>query len=94
MKFTLVLEEQDNIVCTNGFYLIRPKTPDDLLIIFGNLFTEEFKIQHQSLTRGSIMEGISDTDIENILINEDIDVVKYKKIIDAMKLLKIELTSL
>ena len=40
------------------------------------------------------MEGISDTDIENILINEDIDIVKYKKIIDAMKLLKIELTSL
>jgi hypothetical protein len=54
------------------------------VLIFANLFTSEFKIQHNALCTGSIMETISEIDIQNIYINPNIDNAKYKGVIDAL----------
>ena len=69
ISFTIILNNQDNLVCTNGFMVLRPKNEKSLITIFANLFTTEFKIQHNSLTTGSIMETISEEEIKNITLN-------------------------
>lgn len=84
ITFTIILDDDDNIISSNGFALLRPKTFEDGLIIFANLFSQEFKIQHNSLCTGSILESITDIDLYNIYINPDIDVNKYKNIINAL----------
>ena len=92
LSFTIILNDQKNLVCTNGFVVLRPKDDKSILIIFANLFTTEFKIQHNSLTIGSIMESISDPDLKNITLNVDIDKEKYKNIIKSMRIIKNELS--
>jgi hypothetical protein len=65
-----------------------------MLTIFANLFSAEFKVQHQSLTTGSIMETLSDEDIKNIVIDSDINEEKYKKILDSIKIIQEELANI
>jgi predicted RNA methylase len=84
ISFTIILDDVDNIICSNGFALLRPKDYDSAVIIFANLFTSEFKIQHNALCTGSIMETISESDIQNIYINPNIDNAKYEGVIDAL----------
>ena len=84
ITFTIILDDDDNIISSNGFALLRPKSFEYGLIIFANLFSQEFKIQHNSLCTGSILESITDTDLYNIYLNPDIDVNKYKNIINAL----------
>ena len=91
ITFTMILNEADNIICTNGFTLLRPKDDKSAIIIFANLFSYEFKIQHASLCTGSIMAGISDNDIKNICIDECINLSKYESIINALKIINLEL---
>ena len=55
ISFTMILDNIDNIICTNGFALLRPKDYNSAIIIFANLFSSEFNIQHNSLCTGSIM---------------------------------------
>lgn len=92
ISFTLILNEKDNLVCTNGFSVLRPKNQESATIIFGNLFSPEFKIQHNSLTTGSIMETISEEDLKNIIITKDINLEKYQTIINSLKIIKNELS--
>ena len=94
ISFTVVTESKDNLIASNGFSVIRPKDEKSLVIIFANLFTEEFKIQHQSMVTGSIMETLSDDDIKNIYIKEDIDYEKYNTILSSIAILNCELVSL
>ncbi len=82
ISFSLILEDIDNLICTNGFCVLRPKDEKSMVIIFGNLFSKDFKIQHNALTTGSIMESLSDGEIKNIVIDSKIDIEKYKKIIN------------
>jgi type I restriction enzyme M protein len=84
ITFTIILDDDDNIISSNGFALLRPKSFEYGLIIFANLFSQEFKIQHNSLCTVSILESITDTDLYNIYLNPDIDVNKYKNIINAL----------
>lgn len=93
IAFTVILEDKKNLVCTNGVCVLRPKDEDAMLTIFANLFSAEFKIQHQSLTTGSIMETLSDEDIKNIIINSDINEAKYRKILDSIKIIQEELAN-
>ena len=74
--------------------MLRPKDEESLIIIFGNLFSKDFKIQHNALTTGSIMESLSDDEIKNIVIDSKIDNDKYKKIINSLITLKEELKDL
>jgi len=94
ISFTIITENRENLVVSNGFSVIRPKDKKSLVIIFANLFTEAFKIQHQSMVTGSIMETLSDDDIKNIYIKEDIDHDKYETILSSITILNRELITL
>ena len=94
ISFTIITENRENLVVSNGFSVIRPKDEKSLVIIFANLFTEAFKIQHQSMVTGSIMETLSDKDIKNIYIKEDIDHDKYNTILSSITILNRELITL
>lgn len=89
--FTIILDDVDNIICSNGFALLRPKDYDSAIIIFANLFSNSFHTQHNALCTGSIMESISDADIKNIYIDQNIDIAKYVKIIEALTTINKEL---
>ena len=91
ISFCIISHNMKNLVVSSGFYVCRPKDEKSKITIFGNLCENNFKIQHQSMVTGSIMETISDKDIENILINDDINLKKYKSIIESIELLNIEL---
>lgn len=91
ISFTIITENRENLVVSNGFSVIRPKDEKSLVIIFANLFTDAFKIQHQSMVTGSIMETLSDNDIKNIYIKEDIDHDKYNTILSSITILNREL---
>jgi len=94
ISFTIITEDKENLVASNGFSAIRPKDEKSLVIIFANLFTEAFKIQHQSMVTGSIMETLSDDDIKNIYIKENIDYDKYNAILASITILNRELITL
>ena len=91
ISFTMILDEIDNIICTNGFALLRPKDYNSAIIIFANLFSSEFNIQHNSLCTGSIMSSISEKDLKNIYINNDINLSKYENIVNALITINSEL---
>lgn len=93
IAFTVILEDKENLVCTNGVSVLRPKDEDCMLTIFANLFSAEFKVQHQSLTTGSIMETLSDEDIKNIVIDSNINREKYRKILDCIKIIQEEMVN-
>ena len=91
ITFTIILDDSDNIICTNGFALLRPKDYKSAIILFANLFTTEFNIQHNSLSTGSIMSSISEKDIKNIYIKNDIDTSKYESVVNALITINSEL---
>jgi type I restriction-modification system DNA methylase subunit len=91
ITFTVIMEDIDNMVCTNGMCVLRPKDTNSLLILFANLFTPEFEIQHRALTTGSIMESITDEDVKNILITHDIQRERYERILESIRVLQTEL---
>jgi len=93
IAFTVILDIKENLVCTNGVSVLRPKDYNSMITIFANLFSNEFKIQHQSLTTGSIMETLSDEDIKNIVIDSNINHEKYRKILDSIQIIQEELTN-
>jgi hypothetical protein len=91
IAFTVIVRDEDNLVCTNGVCVLRPVDEDAGLVLFANLFSNEFKIQHQSLTTGSIMETLADEDIKNIVIETSVDKDKYKKVLDSIAIIQTEL---
>ena len=93
ISFTVITESMDDLIASNGFGVVRPRDHNSLVIIFANLFSEMFKIQHQSMVTGSIMETLSDADIKNIYIKEDIDYEKYNSILSSITILNRELTT-
>ena len=91
LTFTIILDDVDNLVCTNGFCLLRPKSYDDAVRIFASLFRVETQIQHNSFCTGSIMETITNERIKNILIPTEVDMEKYNSVIDALGVIRGEL---
>ena len=91
ISFAIITQDMNNLVVSNGFTVLRPTDETSLVTIFANLFDKSFKIQHQSMVTGSIMETLSDEDIKKIYIKDDIDVNKYNNIIDSIKVLNDEL---
>lgn len=91
ISFTIILNDHDNIVCTNGFCVLRPKDYKSAVVIFGNLFSNEFKIQHHAQCRGSIMENIMESSLKDIYINETVEFKKYDNLIQALSVIQTEL---
>jgi len=94
ISFAIITQDMNNLVVSNGFTVLRPTNETSLVTIFANLFDKSFKIQHQSMVTGSIMETLSDEDIKKIYIKDDIDANKYNNIIDSIKALNDELQDL
>lgn len=91
ISFTIIVEDDDNIVSTNGVCVLRPKNEAAMLTIFAGIYSPEFKIQHRARTTGSIMETITDEDLKNIVVSSDIDVARFQKILDSVTVLQTEL---
>lgn len=94
ISFTVIMEDLDNIVCTNGICVLRPTDVDAMRTIFAGLFSPDFKIQHASRTTGSIMETITDEDVKNIMITSNIDTTRFQRILDSISVLTNELPQL
>ena len=90
ISFSVIME--DNVLVTSGMCVIRPNDKKSLIMILGNMYTEGFRVQHQSLTTGSVMECISDGHIHEILLKKDIDCERFTRIYDAMNTLHHELS--
>ena len=91
ISFTMILNDNDNLVCTNGFCVLRPKDYKSAVVLFGNLFSKEFEIQHNSNCFGSIMETIMEKALKNIFIKDDIEYKKYDNLIQALTVIQNEL---
>ena len=91
ISFTVITNDIDNLVVSNGFAVLRPKDHKSLVILFANLFSKSFRIQHQSLVTGSIMETLTDDDIKKCYINDAIDYDKYDSILRSITILNNEL---
>jgi len=91
ISFTVIMEDDENIVSTNGVCVLRPKDTDSMMILFAGLFSPEFKIQHASRTTGSIMETIPEEDVKNIVVSSRIDVARVQRILDSVSVLLKEL---
>lgn len=94
ISFTIITEENNNLVVSNGFCVVRPLDDKSRAILFAFFFTSSFQIQHQYLVTGSIMETISNQDIMDIYVEPTNEVEKFSILIDNIyilnnKLLKI-----
>lgn len=85
ISYAVILE--DNVVVTNGMCILRAKDKTKMYRLLANIATEEFRVQHQAYTTGSIMESVSDEDILNIIVRKDIDHKKYLRIYNAIRTL-------
>ena len=76
ISFTLIMDDNKNIVVSNGFFVLRPKNKDCLVDIISNLFDKNFKVQHQSLVSGSIMASIDINNFRRIKVNRNLNTKK------------------
>jgi type I restriction-modification system DNA methylase subunit len=89
MSYCVILEDDPNYIATNGVCVLRPNNMNCLYILISNIMTKKFVIQHNAFLTGSIMASVSDTDIEEIWIDEkNVDIASTKKILDTLELLQ------
>jgi hypothetical protein len=87
MSYCVILTDDDNYISTNGVTVLRPLNMNSLYILFGNIVKKDFNIQHTAFLTGSIMASLSDDNISEFLIDENIDLESTKKIIETLELL-------
>ena len=87
MCYCVVLSEEENIVCTNGVCVLRPNDMNSLYVLFTNIMSYEFRVQHTAYLTGSIMASLADEDIAKFLVNRIESVESTKKIVDTLELL-------
>lgn len=93
-KISFAVITDDNLIVSNGFCVLRPLDYESRVILFANLFSPSFRVQHESLTTGSIMESVSDEEIMNFFVEPVSDIVKYSMILDTISILNHELSIL
>jgi predicted RNA methylase len=85
ISYTLICHDIDNLIVTNGVSIIRPNDDRALYIIFNNIIREHFKVQHYSLTTGSIMASLTDNDLLNMRLDcDETNTEITKKVIDTI----------
>ena len=88
-KFCMILEDNKNIVASNGFWRIRIENEKERLNFYSYLFTNEFEKQMEVLSTGTIMDDVKDFDIkENLLIpiaNKEENYEKMKKFLEVQE---------
>lgn len=94
ISFSIITHDLPNIVVSNGFTILRPKVDTNVLILFSNLFTRDFKTQHQNMVTGSLMENVTDEDVYQIYVSHDDTLLnKYRPVLESVKLLNTELNT-
>ena len=87
----MILEDNENLVASNGFWRIRIEDEKERLNFYSYLFTKEFEKQMEVLSTGSIMDDVKDFDMEkNLLIptnKKEDNYSKMKKLIEVQEIL-------
>ena len=84
ISYCIILDDEPNIIATNGVAVLRPNSMDYLYILFSNIMKKPFQIQHSSMTTGSIMASLTDEDIGNMYIDLNQDIQQSKKIVETL----------
>lgn len=85
ISYTLICHNVDNLIVTNGVSIIRPNDTHSLYLIFNNIIREHFKVQHYSLTTGSIMASLTDVDLLNMRLDcDETNIEITKKVVDTI----------
>jgi len=89
MSYCVILDDDSNYIATNGVTVIRPNDLNSLYILFSNIMNKNFVLQHNAYLTGSIMASLSDTDIEEFLIDDkNVDIASTKKILETLETLQ------
>jgi restriction endonuclease S subunit len=89
MSYCVITEDEVNYIATNGVTVIRPNNLNSLYMLIANIMSKNFVTQHKAFLTGSIMASLSDTDIEEILIDDKIvDIESTKRILETLKTLQ------
>lgn len=88
MSYCVILNDDTNYIVTNGVCVIRPNDINSLYILFANIMSKNFVIQRDAFLTGSIMASLSDSDIEGLYIDKNVDIEGTKKIIETLETLQ------
>ena len=89
MSYCVILEDDVNYIATNGVSVIRPNNLHALYVLMTNIMSKDFVIQHNAFLTGSIMASLSDTDIEEFLVDDkNVDIESTKRILETLKTLQ------
>jgi type I restriction-modification system DNA methylase subunit len=89
MSYCVILEDDVNYIATNGVSVIRPNNLQALYVLMTNIMSKDFVIQHTAFLTGSIMASLSDTDIEEFLVDDkNVDIESSKRILETLKTLQ------
>ena len=89
MSYCVILEDDVNYIATNGVSVIRPNNLHALYVLMTNIMSKDFVTQHTAFLTGSIMASLSDTDIEEFLVDDkNVDIESSKRILETLKTLQ------
>lgn len=67
-KFCLISRDHENLVATNGLFIVRIPDKKIRLTFLAFLFTKEYRLQFDALATGSIMEDVKEEDFLNEIL--------------------------
>jgi hypothetical protein len=88
MSYCVILDDHLDYIATNGVSVIRPNDLNALYILLSNVMSSDFRVQHNAYLTGSIMASLSDTDIEEFLIDNLVNINMTKKILETLETLQ------
>ncbi|WP_295386274.1 restriction endonuclease subunit S [uncultured Thiodictyon sp.] len=62
-RIAIIPEELDGVVCSTGYFILRPKSEIDHRFLFYFLFTEGFMGQMESLQKGASYPAVTDAEV-------------------------------
>ena len=85
ISYCVILDDNNNYISTNGVCVLRCEKIENVYILFGNLISKKFKVQHEAFLTGSIMACLSDDELGNILVSTEIDTKQIKSMLKALE---------
>lgn len=85
ISYCVILDDNNNYISTNGVCVLRCEKIENVYILFGNLISKKFKVQHEAFLTGSIMACLSDDELGNILVSTEINTKQIKSMLKALE---------
>ena len=80
-KFCLISREHENLVATNGLFVVRIPDKQNRLTFLSFLFSNDYRVQFDALATGSIMEDVKEQDFLNeILVSTEVPKDRLKQL--------------